>query len=262
MKQQTVWRAVGAVAVALGVAACGGGDSDPVMPTAGDLCGSVGLQPKVFNGSNCANPRNSPVVQLAVLQGGNTYTCSGVMLTPNRVLTAAHCLPAGTSAVAATVWDGNGGSQLLSAQSWAVHPQYLESYSSLVNDAAVITLNGAMPNPTMPLLVSQRSKKGDEVFFAGWGLPSGDLAVGFAKLTKVTDWQLELSFRGQLSNSCAGDSGGPVYRSVGGRMGVVGLTSTGTTRACGAADDSLFTNTQTDNVLGFIRSQAPGAAEI
>lgn len=260
-KTKWVWMAVVFAAVAL--TACGGGSGgDAAQPSATALCNSAGVQPKIFNGTTCTNSTQSPVVQLIMLQGSSTYSCSGVMLTPTKVLSAAHCFPAGTSRVAGLVHDASGAAQLVEAQSWVNHPGYVESYSSIINDAAVVTLASAMPNPTMALLVSSPSRKGQQVFIAGWGLPTSDLTVGTAVLSKVTDWQLEVEFTGALSNTCSGDSGGPAYRFVGERQGVVGLTSTGTTRNCGAADQSLFTNIQTPEVLNFIRAQAPGAAEI
>ncbi|MEX1168089.1 MAG: trypsin-like serine protease [Hydrogenophaga sp.] len=254
---------IAAAALVLTLSACGGGGGDEAtLPSAAELCNSAGVQPKILGGSNCANPSQSPVVQLVVVRGGNAFSCSGVMLMPTRVLTAAHCLPDGTQRVAAAVYGASGAAQLVRAQSWVRHPGYSESPLGLLNDAAVVTLGSAMPNPTMPLLVSSPSRKGNGVYIAGWGLPSGDLAVGFAVLSDVTDLQLQVTFNGNLSNTCVGDSGGPAYRAVGGRQGVVGLTSSGTARACGAADNSLFTNTQSPGILSFIRAQAPGAAEI
>ena len=255
------WAWMGVVALAL--TACGGGSvSSDALPSAAELCASAGAQPKIFNGSDCANPNQSPVVQLVMQQSGGAFTCSGVMLTPTRVLSAAHCFPAGTQRVAAVLRTSAGDTQLVDATGWVNHPGYVESFSEIVNDAAVVTLSAAMPNPTMPLLVSSPSRKGNGVYMAGWGLPSSNLAVGYAVLTSVSELLLKVNFQGNLSDTCVGDSGGPVYRAVGGRQGVVGLTSTGTARACGAADESLFTNTQAPGILNFIRAQAPGAAEI
>lgn len=260
----TMGRWAGSAALALMVSACGGGDGgdSATLPSAAALCASAGAIPKIFNGSDCANPTQSPVVQLVLQVGGNGVTCSGVMLTPTRLLSAGHCFQSSTQRAAAVVRDANGNAKFVNAKSWVVHPGYSQSDQGILNDVAVVTLSAAMPNPTMPLVVSSPSQKGNGVFLAGWGLPNSDLAVGYALLSNVTELQLEVSFQGQLSNSCSGDSGGPVYRPVGGRQGVVGLTSTGTATACGAADRALFTNTQAPSILSFIRAHAPGAAEI
>jgi secreted trypsin-like serine protease len=178
------------------------------------------------------------------------------------VLTAAHCLDAGTQRVAAVLHDASGNGRAVNAVSWVNHPGYEETRATIINDAAVVNLGEAMPNPTMPLLVSSGSRKGDPVYMAGWGLPGNELAVGFGQLSGAYEDHLRISFNGSLSNTCPGDSGGPLYREVGGRQGVVGLTSTGTTRECGAGDQSLFTNTQSSSVLGFIRGHVPGVGEI
>lgn len=252
------WAGIGMVVVVLALTACGGGGGS----VAAERCASAGTQPKIFNGSQCGQPNRSPVVQLAMYQGESVYTCSGVMLTPTKVLSAAHCFPAGTQRVTALVHSDSGAVGEVSATSWVRHPEYVGEASNFLNDAAVVTLSAAMPNPSMPLLVSAPSREGDRVFIAGWGLPSTELAVGSAVLAGVSELQLLVDFNGQLSNTCSGDSGGPMYRAVGGRQGVMGLTSSGTTGACGEADYSLYTNTQAPSILNFIRAQAPGAAEI
>ncbi len=252
-----------ALAVALlALTACGGSDGDGGLPDAGALCGSIGLQPKITNGANCSTPDRSPVILLAVVRGGSVQTCSGVLLTPTQVLTAGHCLQRGTSRVAAGLWQADGTVVDVRAASWTAHPGFAEVESGFVNDVGVVNLSAPLPNPTMPLLVSQPSAPGDEVFLAGWGAPGFELAVGFARLTIVNPEQIGFVYSGALSNSCVGDSGGPAYRSVGGRQAVVGLTSSGTVPNCGPGDRSLFTNIQGPSVLGFIRAQVPGAAEI
>ncbi|QCB47362.1 trypsin-like serine protease [Hydrogenophaga sp. PAMC20947] len=247
------------------LAACGGGDgaSELVLPDANTLCSSVGVKPKIINGADCVQPESSPVVLVLSLGSeGQTQSCTGTMLTPTRVLTAAHCMLSGTQRMAVVQWQTNGNSALVYATAWVAHPGYTTNGDGLQNDAGVITLKSAMSNPTMPLLVSSTSTKGDEVFIAGWGDPGQSLAVGYARITKVTESHLGYVYKGQASNTCAGDSGGPAYRSAGGPVGIVGVTSSGSVDGCGDGDNSLFTNIQTPRVLDFIRAQAPGLAEI
>jgi secreted trypsin-like serine protease len=240
------------------VAACGGSDGETASPEA--LCNSIGTQPKILNGTSCGQPEQSSVILLEIVTGSGAARCSGTLLTPTKVLTAAHCLPADARQVLASAWSSDGNRVRVQAGGWAVHPQFQRSTSLLVNDVAVVFLSSALPNSTMGVLVSEPSAAGQSVFIAGWGEPGFGLAVGEAILGLVNEVSVGFTYTGDLANTCKGDSGGPAFRSVGGRYGVVGITSTGTVVRCGNGDRSLFTNVQGGAVINFIRSQAPDAA--
>lgn len=243
------------------LAGCGGGGGDDAeLPAAEALCSSIGLTPKVINGASCAQPERAAVILLNVQSASGTSVCSGTLIAPTKILTAAHCLPAGTSRVLVGVWTASGSVAGRPARAWAVHPQFARTSSALVNDAAVIVMGSPMPNPTMAVMVSSTSSAGQGVYIAGWGAPGFDLAVGFTTLTAVSDISLRYSYSGALSNTCVGDSGGPVYRRAGGRAAVVGITSSGTASNCGDGEVSLSTNVQSPAVINFIRTQAPEAS--
>src|SRR5262249_15286184 len=74
----------------------------------------------------------SAAVQLDVNNHGHTITCSGAMIDPTHVLTAAHCLydPALGIADTVTVFAGRNGENVtpfgaVSGVRWAVHPLFV-----------------------------------------------------------------------------------------------------------------------------------------
>lgn len=254
-----VWAAMAGMSSAL--VACGGGGStvEPVSLDPTVLCNSAGLQPKVFNGASCVSYKSTPVVLLAIQEAdGRFSTCSGTRISPNQVLTAAHCVADGPKRVVAANFKTDTNITGIDATSWVMHPAY--SADGFVNDAAVVSFPAGLPNPTMPILASESARKGQAVFFAGWGLPSDELAVGAANLSSVDSERLSINFDGSQSNTCSGDSGGPMYRLLAGGAALIGITSNGTTADCGAGERSNFTNAQTPTVLDFIRAHAPTAS--
>lgn len=251
---------VSGLALAGALSACGGGSDEVSMPSGQELCNSLGVQPKILNGTACGQPELSPVILLNVTSASGTAICSGTLLAPTKVLTAAHCVQPGTTRVLAGRWREDGSVVGVSASKWAAHPQFERHSANYTNDVAVITLSMALPNATMGVLVSDPSRAGQGVYLAGWGAPSFELSVGYAQLNNVAADVVGFTYSGKLSNTCNGDSGGPAYRSVGGRNGVVGITSSGTVANCGEGDQSRFTNVQSESVINFIRTHAPEAA--
>ena len=261
VSRKWLWLAMAGVSSAL--VACGGGGSsvEPVSLDPTVLCNSAGVQPKVFNGASCVSYRSTPVILLLIENVDSSYSsCSGTRISENQVLTAGHCVSDGPKRVIAGNFLSDSSVTGLNATSWVVHPAY--SPIGFVNDAAVVSFPGGLPNPTMPVLASESARKGQAVFFAGWGLPSEELAVGAANLSDVSNEYLTINFDGAQSNTCQGDSGGPMYRTLPSGAALIGITSSGTAAACGAGERSNFTNVHTPTVLNFIREHAPAAAFI
>lgn len=279
MKQQQIFDWSTCVAQALccwcvmvGLVACGGGDGgggeeakptvEPPVPTAAQLCATARVFPQILNGAVCAQPEQTPVVQLTVVTGFARRTqCSGSVVGPRQVLTAAHCLPENTVAVEIDVLEKGTTVTKATASRWVTHPMYSVGSMIYYNDAAVVTFTADLPNPLLPLLTSEPTAVGQRMYIAGWGKPVFDLAVGYADVQFVDAWHIGYVYDGITSNTCSGDSGGPAYRLLQGQPALVGITSSGSESGCGAGDRALYTNVQTAPVLSFLRTEVAGLQE-
>lgn len=245
--------------------ACGGGDNGQAdaVPSAAQLCATIGVVPRILNGTVCITPERSPVVQLYVSKSGSMFMdlCSGTVVGPRQVLTAAHCLSSSTVAVSTPLWENGLDVGRLMASSWVVHPHFRIEPTGFINDAAVVTFEVDLPNPSLPLLTGEPTVLGHRVYLAGWGAPVLDFAVGYADLSIVNATHIGYVYGNTASNTCSGDSGGPMYRVVNGQPAVIGITSTGTLDDCGEGDRPLFTNLQSEPVLGFLREEIANLRE-
>ena len=226
---------------------------------------------KIVNGTACGNLQNSPVVRVAVFDaaGQPLGLCSGTMIESNKVLTAAHCVPNGTTS-GAVVYGNPGNTSTVFASRIAVNPKYIPSSISspgfaAFNDVAVLTLRSSLPLPTSAILGSGNIRSGDEIAIFGYGTDENgefdfaDLKSGEMLVEQVTNNHISAIFNGDGSNTCQGDSGGPAYIDLGNEVAVAGVTSTGTVQDCSEGDNSLFINLSGSDVLDFIVSEAPNA---
>lgn len=274
------WKTIWSILCIAVLTACGGGgDGDPTessqydnqpdltLPNANVLCDSQDLKPYIANGAACATPHLSPVTLLVTHdRSGNRFNCSGFLVTPTAIVTAAHCVE-GVARIATPQWDAEGRATTVWAHRWVMHPNYTTLRSSnpivngaLINDVAVVHLNGSLSNPTMAILTSQTLTAGQSAYVAGWGQPTSRLVTGMVRVEAIEGPLAISGYDGKLSDTCPGDSGGPRYRVVNGRMGAVGVTSFGSI-GCPSVY-SVFANLQEPSLLQFLRSQIPGLPEI
>jgi Trypsin len=263
-------RSAGAALLLL--AACGGGGSPaspssppsaptiPVSAGCAALGSTVSASTSIVNGSECSSA-NSPVVLLNMKDGSGQQlgACSGTVIAPRAILTAAHCLSPATGSI--KVFLGTGPEQI--AQSFAAHPSWREANNTAF-DAGVVLMPDDIGRPPVPLLLSRDARVGENAILAGWGKDSSagvtsTLRAGVATLTAVTSLTLQTTSTTAASSVCQGDSGGPILLSEGGVWAVGGVISANSTLAC-SFGDNVYSNIRQPDISAFILARVPDAA--
>jgi secreted trypsin-like serine protease len=202
--------------------------------------GVVG-QPIIGGTTDTADPS---VVLLYVTVPGQSggALCTGEVISPHVVLTAAHCAggddPSVTNALYHVYLGDDFGNahlaDLIRAKEAHYHPQFDANNLTAGNDVGVIIMNDALAVTPLPYNHASMNTgfDGGTVRFVGYGLDNATAQTGGgvkrATSTTLTDHtDLLLHFSDGTHETCNGDSGGPAFMSIGGRETIVGLTSYG-----------------------------------
>jgi V8-like Glu-specific endopeptidase len=205
----------------------------------------------------------------ALLVGGSadsaTSWCSGTLIGCNTFLTAAHCVQSNNDPAHYFVFLQHAGTFSVSAL--ASHP----SYSFPQADVAVLTL-GETVTGIAPIALNTTDPSlhiGTTGQIAGFGRSGGAAqdygikrwgAIETANCASASDnatlvcWNFTdpVGNAGEDSNTCNGDSGGPLFLDLGNGLTVAGITSGGNTASCLPTDFSFDSNVY--NYQAFINT--------
>lgn len=168
---------------------------------------------------------------VALLKNGSVF-CSGVLVTPSIVVTAAHCVdPSPPDEVFFGTKPGTKSGTYIKVAHARAHDDF--DPDTLVNDIAVVAL--AKRASVKPATVStdfEKSMVGKPIRLIGFGVTSADATTGLKKRVGETTVASmtgdDFRFKPNPAQTCSGDSGGPAFaKNDEGKDVVVGIASSG-----------------------------------
>jgi secreted trypsin-like serine protease len=269
----------------------GGGDQDSSGTDDSKACGLLGLpvkslvtnspaykqlHPKVIDGVTCGSLGGSPIVRVVIATPqASTVTalCTGTMISSTKVLTAEHCVEkvGSDGNFAAIVFGDINALSSVRASRIIRSPRYVTSNGRALNDIAILELASPVSLPTLPLIVSGQAIVGEEGAVYGYGVTEdgpeaddigSDLVSGYMTVDAVTNELIYVVYNGDGVNTCSGDSGGPLVLSRGGRVGIAGVVSQGSSAGCEAGDTTSYTSVLSSEVASWLSKNAGDAGRI
>lgn len=206
----------------------------------------LGLE-KIIGGTDV--PASDSIATSTVLLVGKLregqYICTGSLIAPDIIVTAAHCVtaPAADMRVVFALAVGPNNkpdpSRVFPVAGYTPNPNYKGEHfqGSDMGDIAVIRIKRPLPNgyaPAALLPPTANLSAGQNAVLAGFGITSAATQAGAGTLRRTsaliqgpagkTEVVVDESHQ---HGSCSGDSGGPAFVQVDGKLVLWGVTSRG-----------------------------------
>jgi secreted trypsin-like serine protease len=205
-----------------------------VLPACGVAALEVDAPPGVDGQAIVGGAAYSGLPAVGALFNNGSPWCTGTLVGPKKVLTAAHCLRGVNAARLQFRLGANAytPAHVIGVGRVKPHPEF--DPHALTHDIGVVTLKTSAPVAPMTLLAEMDdSWVGTSLFIVGYGVTNGRIQDGAGKkravtipITAVDDTTFQYAAPGK--NACNGDSGGPaLYRDPNGTFLVAGVTSYG-----------------------------------
>ncbi len=177
--------------------------------------------PPIVNGQTTSDfPSVGMFFGCSSANSNNCWVCSGTVIAPNWVLTAAHCVDDMSANgdnyfIVGPSWDNyTDGSEILA---WYPHEQYSSNRNNIAHDIALIELKTpiySVTRMTINIDYVDNSWRGRELDMVGYGVTGSNRQDSTYKRTadmyidEVFSYTIMMEDISEQQNVCSGDSGG------------------------------------------------------